>query len=540
MTSRWWPSILAVIYLLLTVAFTFPLVQSLSDHTPAADHSGDQYQTIWFFWWMKKALLSLHNPYWTNDIYFPHGTGLAHHLSPATNVFAWLVSLVTTAPINSPLVFNLLLLSTFAICGLGAYVLIREISGSELAAFLGSVFITFSPYRLWNLNHLNLLSLGWGILAFYFFIRALKTARIQDAVKSVASFTILFYASLSDALFVAVLISVYCLLSWREIMYHSSRSRLLRIIGLGIALSGIAMLPGLWQLRVTGSAWNQNWSDLITYSLDLQCTVVPPANTTTLSQWIGSAHPWDSGHAPDAFLGWTLLVMVMATLLTWRTGRIRIRWLVLAFVFLILSMGPGLRIGDNVYANGYMPYRFLFESMPYLNLSRTPIRFSVLTQLCLVVFASQGLAVWCQSLSRFWSSKFTRLGTAALASGVVLILLWIEYRPHRIELWPMDVPGVYRTVAANSSITAVLDLPARDAGPAQNRYMYWQTFYDHKSVNGYLTHASPGATTLLDRIKTWDEVDRQRADELKSLGVNAIVIRDPNVLGQEPRLVIIP
>lgn len=531
-------SLVALFHVLLGVILTYPLILRISDHTIAADQSGDQYQTIWFFWWMKKSLLALQNPYWTDYLYFPHGTGLAYHLSPSTNVFAILLSMVTGSSINSPLVFNLMTLGSFSLCGISAFLLVRQITTSGIAGFLGSILVAGSPYRMWNLNHLNLLSLGWGILAFYFFLRLISQPRVRHALFSASFLVILFYASLSDALFTVVFVIVYSLFNWRRVFQHPFRKLLLKQLFIGGAVAVLLVLPGLWQISVTGSAWDQKWQDLITYSADALAFVVPPSETTAISGWIGSSRVRDSGYAPDAFLGWLLLAAVsLGIVLGRRSKLVELRWLGVAGVFFLLSLGPSLRIGDSVYLDGLMPYRLIYDSIPYLTLSRTPIRFVVLSHLSLVVFVSGLAAFWCAEINKRVRPSESRAILFSVVACSLILIVRIESCPTTIELWHSDIPEVYQDLRSTTSAGSVLELPVRFPGPLHNRYMYWQTVHELKSANGYLTHPSPGATDLLAQISEWDEVTPLRAASLVSLGINVVVIRDPDRPGTEPRLV---
>lgn len=532
--------LLGAFHAALGAIFTFPLILNLTTHTPAADQSGDQYQTIWFFWWMKKALLSLQSPYWTTDIYFPYGTGLAYHLSPSTNVFAIALSVITANPINSPLVFNLLLLITFVVCGTGAYLLIREVARNGIIAFWGSIFVSVSPYRLWNLNHLNLLSLGWGLLTFYFFLRLLKSPSSRYVYGVVTSFAILFYASLPDALFVALFVLAYGSIAWREILNRSDlRIRLKHLITAGIFCM-LVVLPGLWAVHSTGATWKQDWQDLERFSADATCMIVPPIDTGFLSRWCGCDRERTFACEPEIFLGWLLLTLVSISAVLALKGRPKFRWLTLAGIFLVLSIGPSLRIGEEAYLRGMLPYRWIQEALPYLSLSRTPMRFVVIVHLCLVVFAAQNMApCWIWARARMKSLRAHRI----LASAITLILIgvvWMEYSTGSILLWPTPVPIVYHELASDSSISAIVEFPVRFPSYIHNRYMYWQTIHGHKTANGYLTHPSPGASALLDEIKVWDTLGREEAAELKRNGISTILFRAPAAIDQDPRLIRIP
>jgi hypothetical protein len=510
-------------YLFLAALFTQPLIFNAADHTATADNSADQFQTIWFFWWMKKALFVLgQNPYWTSEIYFPYGTGLGHHLSPFTNLMAIAISTMTGQPINSLLVFNLLLFASFVITGWAAFVLIRQLTGHPLAAFLGSIFVVVSPYRLWHLNHLNLLSFGWGLFALHFTIRFLNRPRAATLVAAVAFFGATFYSSLTNTSLIGFLILAYVCASARDLLMHPRKKQIVlgSLIGAGLAL--LIAWPGLAALRQTDSVWNLPWQQTESLSANLLGYVIPSQTTS----WVGRWFDLDSGPAPgwgcEIFLGWLLVALSIGVLVLSRRTVSR-RWLALAGVFLVISVGPTLQVGSYRILEGFWPYRWLFETVPYLNLSRAPVRFGVLTQLCLAVFTAQGLAVGLEKLRR--SAPYPRRRTVFLIlSGVAVTgILFVEYSDGHTELSPKFVPEFYYELAGDPSIDAVYKGPIDDASRVCNYYMYWQTIHERKVANGYLTHHSPSARMLLDRIEGWRDLGPTEHGALLEAGIDAVL-----------------
>ena len=148
-------------YLLLTLGMTYPLVTQFGRAIPGDGFDG--WQNYWNLWWIKTAVLEQHtHPWFTNLLYAPTGVGLLFHTLNAFNGFI-------TLPIQ--LVFGLLpayntaVLFSFALGGLGAYLLARHVLGpgsSHLAAFAAGVIFTFSPFHVAHLlGHMQVISLEW-------------------------------------------------------------------------------------------------------------------------------------------------------------------------------------------------------------------------------------------------------------------------------------------------------------------------------------------------------------------------------------------
>lgn len=78
--SHLWVSHLAalVLYLLLTVVFTWPLALHLADAIPGDGFDG--WQNYWNLWWIKQALVDrLSNPLAVDLLYAPTGVTLYFH-----------------------------------------------------------------------------------------------------------------------------------------------------------------------------------------------------------------------------------------------------------------------------------------------------------------------------------------------------------------------------------------------------------------------------------------------------------------------------
>jgi hypothetical protein len=78
---------------------------------------------------------------------------------------------------NPILCYNLLILTTFVLSGLGTYLFVRELTRSARAAFVAGLMFAFAAYRMGHLPHLNLLSVQWTPLALYGLRRYFDTGR---------------------------------------------------------------------------------------------------------------------------------------------------------------------------------------------------------------------------------------------------------------------------------------------------------------------------------------------------------------------------
>ncbi|HMB80700.1 MAG TPA: hypothetical protein VKI43_11565, partial [Vicinamibacterales bacterium] len=176
------PSIVALLYLAITLVMTWPLV-TIMDHRIAGD-MGDPLFVCWVLLWTSGQVLrvlrgdlSALSHYWNANIFFPAPLTLAYseHLTP--QMLQSLPILAATG--NVVLAYNAVLLGTFVLSGLGMYLLVRELTGQPLAAFLAGLACAFAPYRFDQYSHLEVLSSQWMPFALHGFRRFFVTRRLR-------------------------------------------------------------------------------------------------------------------------------------------------------------------------------------------------------------------------------------------------------------------------------------------------------------------------------------------------------------------------
>jgi hypothetical protein len=144
-------------YVALTLAYCWPLPAHLADGV--AHDAGDPILNAWILWWTTKAV-PLTAVWWNAPIFYP-----------ATGTLAFSEHLLGQAPIAAPLIaltgnpllgYNVTLLATYVLSGLGAYFLVYTLTRRHDAAFVGGVAYAFAPYRLAQVPHIQMLSGYWA------------------------------------------------------------------------------------------------------------------------------------------------------------------------------------------------------------------------------------------------------------------------------------------------------------------------------------------------------------------------------------------
>src|SRR5687768_11464082 len=170
--NRAWHALAA--YTVITLAATWPLGAGLG--RDVAWDLGDSLLNMWVLAWDAEQLLAILGGDFSRFATFFDGN--IFHPSPLTLAYAehLLPQAVQILPIyaitrNPILCYNLLFLSTFILSGFGTYLLVRELTGRPLAAFVAGLLFAFAPYRLPQSSHLQVLSSQWMPFALYGFRR---------------------------------------------------------------------------------------------------------------------------------------------------------------------------------------------------------------------------------------------------------------------------------------------------------------------------------------------------------------------------------
>jgi hypothetical protein len=184
------PWIVAAFFLAATIVMTWPLVTELPRQI--AGDLGDPLFNSWVLRWTSgQVLAALHGDlsalshYWQGNIFYPAPLTLAYseHLTPQMLQ----ILPVMAATDNVILCYNLVLLATFVLSGLGMYLLVRELTGEPLAAVFAGLAFAFAPFRVAQYSHLEVLSSQWMPFTLYGFRRFFVTARWRPLLGGAAA-----------------------------------------------------------------------------------------------------------------------------------------------------------------------------------------------------------------------------------------------------------------------------------------------------------------------------------------------------------------
>ncbi len=464
---------------------------------------GDKFQFIWMFWWVKHALVNLHqSPFFTNLQYYPTGVSLALH---DTTYFWSFISVPLQFFLEPGVILNIFLLVCFPLNGLAFYLLAKEITKCPWSSMAGSVLFAYCPYFLGRFaaSHIQYLGAFFIPLFLLELLRYNRNPRPVHMVKLSVYFSLTNLISFYYGLILVVILFVY-------FIYHLSRSkhrwtdhgfwrRLLVDQALGLAVAAIILLPFILPILVQlhrgdyqVSTERSDYKYLESGSGDLVSYFVPDYTIAAWNGWDNSkwlrervrelqqslkGNIYEKSVYPG-MISWIVLIISLAN------KKIRNRFWPLIGLFIcafLFTLGPTLFIKGEAYFKGYMPAGF-FYLIPIFNIIRVPTRFAFLMTLSTGIMTA--VCITCISGPR---RKILR----ALASCCVIIIVIAEFMPLSTAISPKDLylSKFYSMLYLNPSQHAVLNIPVdfSDVTGGADIYEFAQTVHQKPIIGGYVS-----------------------------------------------------
>jgi hypothetical protein len=473
-------SISAAAHALVLAVMSWPLVSGLS--TLGVMDRPDGRLNAWILAWDAHALV--------RD---PARLFQAPAFHPLPDALAFSENLLLPAVLAAPgllvggptLGYNLALLLSLLVSGLGVQLLVRRVSGDRLAAFAAGVFFAAGAHRWIRLAHLHAqvtLFLPFVLLALDRFAarRTLRRALLVGALLALQGLSSIYLGAVTASMIVAVLV-VGLAGGWRA----PDVLRLLGGLGLAALVVAPVLFPYLRMREFQGTEWTLE--DVATYATTLTSYA---ASGTRLYGGLTQRHLPPAEVQDTLFPGLVLLVLGLCGL-----ARAPRRYVAVAVVAsalaVVVSLGPETAF-----------YRFLHEHVVLVRGVRALSRFSLAPVLCLSVLA--GIA-----LSGRWRLAVPAVLLFALESSNVPIRYATSPSPSAAARWLRGQEGP----------VAVLPLGERDTEVMLEGTVHWRPL-----VNGDSGFVPRPYNRVMESLELPLSQDALRL--LRGLGVRHVVSRE--------------
>jgi hypothetical protein len=468
---RMWPASLPLLlFSALAVLLFLPALSAPT--TRIIGWPGDAQQTMWFLRWTPWAVAHGDDPLLTARINHPSGVNLMwNSFAPVLALVLWPV----TAAAGVVAAYNLLLAAEIVLSAWCAYLAIRRLVGSRVAAVCGGLVYGFSPYLLAHAH--GHAKITFGLLPPLLLVALHEILVVQrhrawvsgSFLGALLAVQLLVYEEGVVLAVIAALVGAVTLAVLRRAEVPRHRPHALRaLVCAAVAFTALAAVPLGVQLlgpnRVTttvpgGSVYVTDVANLV---LPTRFQLVAPSPAVSVTDRL-SGNEVENG----AYLGVPLLLLVVLAGLRLRSRPV-VPWaLACGGLLLLLSLGPQLHVGGHV-SRLPLPWRAV-EALPLAG-GALPVRLVLYVDLAAALL----LAVVLEAALRA-PRRVPRAAVMTLTALTALSLLPRLPFPST----PVAVPPFFQGagVASLPAGTVALVAPFTHDGPSDEP-MLWQAVAD--------------------------------------------------------------
>ncbi|MBU4302532.1 MAG: hypothetical protein KKE56_07215 [Actinobacteria bacterium] len=511
--------VVILLFAVITAAYTSPLLANADDHVMESA-AGDAMFNMYVISWTSHSLGSDPLNLFNATIFYPDSDTLAYSDHGLMSSLTALPVLAATG--NPTLAFNFMVMMSFLVCSLGAFLLVDYLARDKLAAFAAGIIYGFALFKLSHLSHAQVLSAGYIPLALLCLHAYAEKKKWRYAL-GFAIFTVaMFQTSWGGGFFLAFTVLIYLLVllvverktvisALRKRMAPAERRRLYGWVGI-LLLSFVAvvliLLPFVvpyLRVRRENPGFQREIEELYGYSADVTDFLVAPEQSSVWGRLTGVFRPdtYLRGNASERSLFTGILPVILAVAgVVYLHGRRLKRYRFIKWFYVVLLIVSGVMcLGVTLYVFGRhlgipMPYRLLYYLFPGFKAIRTPARMIVLVTLSLSVLGGFGVK-W---LREKLAGRMDRVAVPVVVAMVLLLLLG-ELMPSSILMARVpatsEIPGAYHWMESRPGDAPMIVLPtAYDPSlPLPDRElqytaleplrMYYNTANWKKMVNGY-------------------------------------------------------
>jgi len=490
-------------YTALTFVYFWPLPRLWQDHI--GPQLGDSLFNLYVLkWGAHQIRLGLPNLWngnvWNANLFYPTRGALAlsdHLLGPAAEL-----ALFETVIPNAIAGYNFLFLSSFVASALATCWVLRRCGLSWVAAVLGGWMFAYSPFRLTQTPHLQILIAQWIPLTLWFWDRLL----VERTARNAALFLLFYLLNLSGGCYLAYMIHfpLAAILASRALEQRRALLswRMLRLFVPVLLVAGAAgVLLFVPYLRISHTLGLARGHDEIQefgatlasyFSPSFEGIYFGPPVRQFLRSILG-------GHAEaffrsenSLFAGFLpTILFVVGAVAAWRSRKLEpapqdAAWarglafsgLVCFALSLAVVYGPLMRV------------------VPGLSGMRVPARFYAFVSLTVAFFAARGIDV----LLRRLPGPGAR---ATLAAGLAVVLA-VELAPRSLPWQPLakeeEMPEVYTWIRDQPAIHALIELPIH-SDDREIQFIYASTVHWKPIANGFSGYLPKIHEELVERIR---------------------------------------
>jgi hypothetical protein len=490
--------VVSALFVLLTIGATYPQIIRMSSHV------GTHYDALFSIWrlaWVAHQLPRDPLHLFDANIFYPERNTLAY--SDAMLLPALIAAPLIWIGVSPVVVYNVLILLSFATACVGMYVLVRTLTGCRAAGIFSGVPFAFQAYRFAHYPQLELLWTCFIPLALWALHRTFVTQRARDGALLGLFTGLQAWACLYYAVFLATALTIVSIVL---LIGHRLRDigRLAKAGAVAVVICLLMSAPyALPYLKARETVGTREEAEIRQWSPTLKAYIA-----TTPESWLYGRITDGFGYLEGTMFPGVVPVVLACCALFGRWGRVQLAYLLLLAITFDLSLG----------LNGWL-YSWLYQLVwPYQGL-RVPARLFVLVSTALALLSGFGLVRIMAAL---------RHGAMRRVAAVVLTALaLIEALAIPLPLDPLEREHTNADAfLAVQPPTVVMEWPVPrpdNLGVTHDPlYMLRSTAHWQSLVNGYSGFHPSSYIEFLERMKRFPDPSAVRY--LQRIGVRYVVL----------------
>lgn len=548
--------LVAAVYALITVVMTWPLAAHLD--TAVLGPPGDNLEYVWKMWWFREALVERGvSPFFVPDVFYPHGYPIA--LSETT-VIHTVPGVPLTMLWGETISYNLAMLASFVVSGLGLYAYLRAHRCGLMAAFFAGAAYAFCSYRMAHLGagHLPLMGTGWIPLLFLAIEVLVERGGWRAGALAGLCYGCVALSSWYYAVMVGLFAVPYGLLlarPWREVF---RRGGLWRGLAAAALVAVLMIAPVAWPMVSLYAQGETEYGYSLTYVDQWSASPYdfqhPNAMHTLWGAWATETY-YQNIHENLLYLGGVVQILALCGLWAHRRDRLVRRMALVGAVAFVLALGTTLHWGgEPVYVSvppavehqfsramyvltgklalnkvSYGPMRregaivvplptlLLYLYLPFMRAMRVWSRFAVLT-----LMAVSALAGWgCEALlERIRARRGARAAALVGIAATMLLLADLAVLPYPYGYSEVRGQPVDEWLAQQPDGTPVMHLPLEKTW--YGWMLYPVAVHGQPIAYGYGTFAPREYEAVGEVLASWPS--RESLDQLREWGVHYAIV----------------
>lgn len=472
-----------VAYVVLTLAFTWPLITHLNTEIPKG--GGDVYQVI--------SSIDVE----VGQMKFLDFPDKVMYLAQRINVFAPYV--IFNLVFDKFTSYNLLFLLTYVLSGLGMFLLAKHFVKNDSAAFLAGLIYAFSPFHFYQSVsvHLGSMQQQWIpflVLMLFLFFEKFQFKYFLGVCFFAFMIAMVEHQMLAFAVLFILMMAVYKIFTNRSILRNGKFWAYVGCSFALLALVAVFMFGDMLKVATSDNNFLDAGENAANkYSIKFLDPIAPPIFHSiwpSVSEGVQNVLLGGTNRG-SYFLGFSVIAILAFFVILLRKKKVAefsqgayrkdvIFWSATTFLFYVFSLGNSFSIGKLTI---YLPYYLIYKFLPFYENIRTTGRMFLFVMLGIAMLFAYGFV----QLSKKYPDRRRLFGFAF--AFLILLEFWVA----PIEMMKVSHSTFYDKIAKDTEQYALIEIPGSTDYEFASYAMFTKSVHGKLALNGMpLARKVPG------------------------------------------------